>query len=73
VLNQAASVAVPPDDPDALVEAVAAIVADEERRRALGEAAREIAVERYAWPRIAARLVEIYEQVAGVEAKARAA
>ncbi len=73
VLDPAASVAVPPDDPDALVEAVAAIVADEERRRALGEAAREIASERYAWPRIAGRLVEIYEQVAGVEAKARAA
>ena len=48
-------------------------MADEEHRRALGEAAREIAVERYSWPRIAARLVEIYEQVAGVEAKARAA
>ena len=73
VLDPAASIAVPPDDPDALVEAVAAIVADEERRRALGEAAREIASERYAWPRIAGRLVEIYEQVAGVEAKARAA
>ena len=73
VLDPAASVAVPPDDPDALVEAVAGIVADERRRRALGEAAREIAVERYSWPRIAGRLVEIYEQVADVEAKARAA
>jgi len=73
VLDPAASIAVPPDDPAALVEAVAGIVADEERRRALGEAAREIAVERYSWPGIATRLVEIYEQVAGVEAKARAA
>ena len=73
VLDPAASIAVPPDDPAALVEAVAGIVADEECRRALGEAAREIAVERYSWPGIATRLVEIYEQVAGVEAKARAA
>ena len=73
VLDPAASIAVPPGDPAALVEAVAGIVADEERRGALGEAAREIAVDRYAWPGIAARLVEIYEQVAGVEAKARAA
>jgi phosphatidylinositol alpha-mannosyltransferase len=73
VLDPAASIAVPPDDPAALVEAVAGIVADEERRRALGEAAREIAVERYSWPGIATRLVEIYVQVAGVEAKARAA
>ena len=73
VLDPAASLAVPPDEPAALVEAVARIVADEERRRALGEAAREIAVERYSWPGIAARLVEVYDQVAGVEAKARAA
>ena len=73
VLDPAASLAVPPDEPAALVEAVAEIVADEERRRALGEAAREIAVERYSWPGIAARLVEVYDQVAGVEAKARAA
>jgi phosphatidylinositol alpha-mannosyltransferase len=73
VLDPAASVAVSPDDPDALVEAVEAIVADEERRRAMGESAREIAVERYSWPRIARRLVEIYEQVAQLETKARAA
>jgi len=73
VLDPAASLAVHPDEPAALVEAVARIVADEERRRALGEAAREIAVERYSWPGIAARLVEVYDQVAGVEAKARAA
>ena len=73
VLDPAASVAAPPDDPEALAEAVAGVVADEGRRVALGEAAREIAVERYSWPRIAGRLVEIYEQVAGVEAKVRAA
>ena len=73
VLDPAASVAVPADDPAALVDAIAGIVADEERRRALGEAARGIAVERYSWPRIAGRLVEIYEHVAGVQSKARAA
>jgi phosphatidylinositol alpha-mannosyltransferase len=73
VLDPAASVAVPPDDPHALAAAVAGVVADEGRRRELGEAAREIAVERYSWPRIAGRLVEIYEQVAGIEAKVRAA
>jgi glycosyltransferase involved in cell wall biosynthesis len=30
----------------------------------MGVAARELAVERYSWPRIARRLEEIYEQVA---------
>ena len=54
-------------------DAVAALVADEERRDAMGKHARAIAVERYSWPRIARRLVEIYEQVTGVEAEARAA
>jgi phosphatidylinositol alpha-mannosyltransferase len=65
VLDETASVAVPPGDPAALVDAVSALVEDEERRVALGEAARAIAVERYAWPGIAHRLEEIYEQVAG--------
>ena len=73
VLDPAASVAVPPDDSGALAEAVAGVVADEGRRRERGEAAREIAVEHYSWPGIAGRLVEIYEQVAGVDAKVRAA
>jgi phosphatidylinositol alpha-mannosyltransferase len=60
VLEPEAAIAVPPDDDaDALVDAVAALVADEERRRAMGEHARAVAVERYSWPRIARRLVEI--------------
>jgi phosphatidyl-myo-inositol alpha-mannosyltransferase len=73
VLEPGVSTSVPPDDPDALVDAVAELVADEGRRRAMGEGARAIAVERYSWPRIAERLVEIYEQVTRVGAEARAA
>jgi phosphatidyl-myo-inositol alpha-mannosyltransferase len=73
VLEPAASVSVPPDDPQALVEAVARLVADEPRREAMGEAARALAVERYSWSRIAERLEEIYEQVAEVRREARAA
>jgi phosphatidyl-myo-inositol alpha-mannosyltransferase len=64
VLEPEASVAVPPDDTEALVRAIAELVADEPRRAAMGAAARELAVERYSWPRIARRLEEIYEQVA---------
>jgi phosphatidylinositol alpha-mannosyltransferase len=74
VLDPSASVAVPPGEPSALVEAVCALVDDEPRRVALGEAARAIAVERYAWPGIASRLEQIYEQVAGgTQAEVRAA
>jgi phosphatidylinositol alpha-mannosyltransferase len=74
VLEPTASVAIPPSDPAALANAVCGLVRDEPRRQALGEAARELAVARYSWPRIARRLEEIYEQVTGVRAgQARAA
>ena len=74
VLDPEASVAIPPDEPAALIDAVCALVDDEPRRVALAEAAREIAVERYSWPGIAQRLEQIYELVAGLDVgRARAA
>jgi phosphatidylinositol alpha-mannosyltransferase len=74
VLEPAASVAVPPGDARALVDAIAGLVDDEPARVAMGEAARALAVERYSWPGIARRLVEVYEQVSGLSAEeARAA
>jgi phosphatidyl-myo-inositol alpha-mannosyltransferase len=63
VLDPSASVAVPPGDTVALIDSVAALVEDEPRRVALGEAARSLAVERYAWSGVARRLDRIYEQV----------
>jgi phosphatidylinositol alpha-mannosyltransferase len=66
VLTADAAVSVPPDDPAALSDAVCALVEDEPRRVALGEAARALAVEKYAWPAIAARLEEIYASVTGL-------
>jgi phosphatidylinositol alpha-mannosyltransferase len=65
VLDPGAAVEIPPGDPASLVEAVSALVADEARRQALGEGGRQLALERYGWPRIARRLEEIYEQVTG--------
>ncbi len=74
VLEPAASVAVPPGDVAALVDAVCDLVDDEPRRQAMGQAAREIAVERYSWPGIAQRLEGVYERVTGLGTeKARAA
>jgi len=61
VMTPETSVAVPPGDPRALAEAVTALLADEPRRLAMARAARTVAQERYAWPDIARRLVEIYE------------
>jgi phosphatidylinositol alpha-mannosyltransferase len=60
VLSPEAALAVQPDDPDVLADAVVELVEDEPRRERMGEAARALAVERYAWPAIASRLEEIY-------------
>jgi phosphatidylinositol alpha-mannosyltransferase len=68
VMTEDTSVAVPPGDPRALAEALVALVGDEPRRRALGAAGRELAIERYSWGDIARRLARIYELVAGVRA-----
>jgi phosphatidylinositol alpha-mannosyltransferase len=73
VLEPAASLSVAPDDPAALADAVEEMVADEQRRQAMGDAARALAVERYSWPGIAGRLVEIYEHVTDTVREARAA
>jgi phosphatidylinositol alpha-mannosyltransferase len=57
------SVTVPPDDPAALADAVADLLADEPRREAMGVAARALAIDRYSWGDIARRLEGIYESV----------
>jgi phosphatidylinositol alpha-mannosyltransferase len=54
---------VPPGDADALADAVVDLLADEERRVEMGRAARELALERYAWDDIARRLEEVYLEV----------
>ena len=63
VMTPETSVGVAPGDPEALADAVAALVEDESRRQALGTAGRALAEQRYSWDAIAARLAEIYELV----------
>jgi phosphatidylinositol alpha-mannosyltransferase len=63
VVTPESGVLVPPGDEQALAEAVVGLVEDEQRRRALGEAARALAIERYSWERIARRLLDVYERV----------
>jgi phosphatidylinositol alpha-mannosyltransferase len=53
----------PPGDPGALAEAIAAALADEDARAERGRAARELAATQYAWPLLARRLADCYEQV----------
>jgi phosphatidylinositol alpha-mannosyltransferase len=62
VLTPEAAVSVAPDDPAALIEATISLLADEPRRVAMGAAARQVALQRYAWSDIASRLEAIYER-----------
>jgi phosphatidylinositol alpha-mannosyltransferase len=64
VMTDETGALVPPGDPGALAEAVAALLGDEARRQQLGAAARRIAQERYSWDDIARRLAAIYEGLA---------
>ncbi len=54
---------VPPERPAEIAEALAAVLAGGERARALGEAGRARAVERYGIERVAARHLELYAEV----------
>jgi phosphatidylinositol alpha-mannosyltransferase len=54
-------VLVPPADPQRLAEELQRIYLEPERLRAMGEAARRSA-QRYAWPRIANQVTEVYER-----------
>jgi len=60
VVDGATGALVPPRDRTALVDALAALLADESRRRQLGAAARLRAVSRYDWSRQAAMVASIY-------------
>jgi len=64
VMTDDTGVLFPVGDSDALAEALGNLLEDEPRRRALGEHARRIAIERYSWDRIAERLEQIYHEVA---------
>ncbi len=66
VVEPAASVTIQPGDPSALADAICELVADEPRRAAMGEAARELAIAKYSWPVLARRLEGIYGQVTGL-------
>ncbi|MDX6650083.1 MAG: glycogen synthase, partial [Solirubrobacteraceae bacterium] len=54
---------VPPDDEEALADALVAAVNDPAERRRRGEAARRTVRAKYAWPALAERVADIYRDV----------
>jgi phosphatidylinositol alpha-mannosyltransferase len=58
------AVLVPPGDGAALTGAIVDVLADEDRRVAMGRAARTLAEEQYAWSDVARRLEALYERAA---------
>jgi phosphatidylinositol alpha-mannosyltransferase len=73
VMTQETSIGVPPDDPEALADAVDELLADEGHRQQLGEAARRLAIESYSWQDIARRLEGIYDAISATPAPATVA
>lgn len=62
---------VPPRDPDALADRLAAVHADPERARAMGEAGRARARTYFTWRQIALELEDVYAQLAGNRAQGK--
>jgi glycosyltransferase involved in cell wall biosynthesis len=56
-------VLVPPDDADALAEAIASLLDDPARARAFGAAGRRRAEVHFSWEVVAARLRALYEEL----------
>jgi glycosyltransferase involved in cell wall biosynthesis len=56
---------VPPDDEEAMADALVRIVSNDVERRRMGEHAYVRSRERYSWPALAARVAGVYDEVAG--------
>src|SRR5581483_6726892 len=63
VMTSEVGLSVPPGDERALADALSTLLQDEGRRSKMGLAARERALERYSWSRLARRLLAVYENV----------
>ncbi|MCD6110052.1 MAG: glycosyltransferase family 4 protein [Thermoplasmata archaeon] len=63
IFKQGGALLFPPGEKDAFKKALVEILADEERREALGREGEKLVRERYSYSHIAGRLVEIYQSV----------
>ena len=65
VMKPETGLTVPAGDPEALSDAIAQLLADEDARCRAGLAARRLAEERYSWVGIGRQLVDLYERALG--------
>ena len=70
VVHEVTGLHVPPRDPGALTAALAALLADPGRRRAMGRAGARRARERFGWDRVAGATMEAYARALPVRAGA---
>ncbi len=63
VLNNRTGLLVPPNDIDALAEAIVKLAKDEELRRSMGKAAYEFVRDNYSWEKSVDQMCGIYERV----------
>jgi L-malate glycosyltransferase len=63
VLNNRTGLLVPPNDVDALAEAIITLARDEEQRRSMGRAAYEFVRDNYSWEKSVDQMCGIYERV----------
>jgi glycosyltransferase involved in cell wall biosynthesis len=54
---------VPPDDEDAMADALVRIVSDDDERRRMGETAYQRSREKYSWPALAERVARLYDGI----------
>jgi len=65
IIHGTTGMLVEPDSPEDLAQALASILEDSDRARAMGRAGRERAVEHYSWGARAKRLMAVYDRVIG--------
>jgi alpha-maltose-1-phosphate synthase len=64
VANGETGLLVPPDEPEALADALNALARDPERAKAMGQAGRQRAISEFDWTSIALQTAKLYQQVA---------
>lgn len=63
LIHEVTGIAVEPDQPEALADAIERLLCDEALRRRLGEAARQHALSQFSWSQVAARFSSVFRRV----------